>query len=247
MKERFRPMTKDFRKVLQEWISEMEFQAPSRLQDGTPMMGKHETEELFRAGKEFLKHGVEEKVVLESTQRVGDLEVRERIYGGVRTTHLPDFTWIDQDVTVRGEDFTYRARCLCSFPKSNGKVRYIVEDNGRLFVQRREQLTFEEQWFKECKPLEKDGFRDQYLQHPFPIGPTTNAMNAGFKAFQEGKDRDSCPFPKDRKDLWNAFREGWDYGSDKSKGLQAPEPELHEEHQVVLDAIDAHNTGEDDG
>jgi len=52
------------------------------------------------------------------------------------------FEWINQPVTVRGEDFSYEATCLCSFPKSSGKVRYIVEDNGRLFIQRKEQLTF---------------------------------------------------------------------------------------------------------
>ncbi len=52
------------------------------------------------------------------------------------------FEWINKRVVVKGEDFEYKAKCLCSFPKSNGKVRYIVEDNGRLFIQRREQLTF---------------------------------------------------------------------------------------------------------
>ncbi len=53
-----------------------------------------------------------------------------------------DFQWINRPVRVKGEDFSYEALCLCSFPKSSGKVRYVVEDNGRLFVQRREQLTF---------------------------------------------------------------------------------------------------------
>lgn len=51
------------------------------------------------------------------------------------------FTWINKPCEVRGEDFTYQATCLCSFPKSNGKVRYIVEDRGRLFVQRPDQVT----------------------------------------------------------------------------------------------------------
>lgn len=53
------------------------------------------------------------------------------------------FEWINKPCIVRGEDFQYKATCLCSFPKSNGKVRYIVEDNGRLFVQRLEQITFD--------------------------------------------------------------------------------------------------------
>lgn len=63
--------------------------------------------------------------------------------GSVDVDALPrGFEWINKPVTVRGEDFTYEALCLCSFPKSSGKVRYIVEDNGRLFIQRKEQLTF---------------------------------------------------------------------------------------------------------
>lgn len=52
-------------------------------------------------------------------------------------------TWINKPVTVRGEDFSYEATCLCSFTKTSGKVRYIVEDHGRIFVQRLEQLTFQ--------------------------------------------------------------------------------------------------------
>jgi hypothetical protein len=64
------------------------------------------------------------------------------------TAAPPDFAWIDKPVEVRGEDFTYRARCLCSFPKTNGKVRFVVEDNGRIFVQREDQLT----WLGEVEP-----------------------------------------------------------------------------------------------
>ena len=52
------------------------------------------------------------------------------------------FKWINKPVTVIGEDFTYKAYCLCAFPKRNGKVRYIVEDNGRLFIQREEQINW---------------------------------------------------------------------------------------------------------
>lgn len=58
-------------------------------------------------------------------------------------TEVPDgFEWINKPVTVRGDDFTYEATCLCKFPKTSGKIRYIVEDRGRLFIQRDEQLTF---------------------------------------------------------------------------------------------------------
>ena len=59
-----------------------------------------------------------------------------------------DFVWINKPVTVIGEDFTYEAVCLCSFPKTNGKVRYIVEDRGRLFIQRESQLK----WHDESQP-----------------------------------------------------------------------------------------------
>lgn len=60
----------------------------------------------------------------------------------VRWENPHGFRWINQPVIVKGEDFSYEAVCLCSFPKKNGKIRYIVEDNGRLFIQRFEQLTF---------------------------------------------------------------------------------------------------------
>jgi hypothetical protein len=58
------------------------------------------------------------------------------------------FEWINKSVTVIGEDFSYEATCLCAFPKTNGKVRYIVEDRGRLFIQRESQLV----WMDEPKP-----------------------------------------------------------------------------------------------
>jgi hypothetical protein len=42
---------------------------------------------------------------------------------------------IDKPVLVRGEDFSYWAQCLYEFTKTNGKRRYLVEQDGRLFVQ----------------------------------------------------------------------------------------------------------------
>lgn len=60
------------------------------------------------------------------------------------------FEWINKPCVVRGEDFEYAATCLLAFPKSNGKVRYIVEDNGRLFVQRGEQIK----WRQDGDPME---------------------------------------------------------------------------------------------
>lgn len=82
----------------------------------------------------------------------GDLEVIERgpyhppLSPAATDRELPeDFQWLDLPVTVRGEDFSYEATCLCSFPKKNGKVRYVVEDRGRLFIQRSEQLEFRRQ------------------------------------------------------------------------------------------------------
>lgn len=160
---------KSFASVLRAWINEMDYQSTKRLEDGTPMLGKFETEDLYRQGKRLLKQVDERKgkfqniqnfgtgdlkvyatqefsaePILEETNRVGNVEIRKRIYG--TKTHLPDFTWIDIPVVVKGEDFQYEATCLCSFPKKNGKVRYIVEDNGRLFIQKREQIVFPT-WF----------------------------------------------------------------------------------------------------
>lgn len=162
---------KSFASVLRAWLNEMDYQATKRLEDGTPMLGKFETEDLYRQGRKLLKEVDERKgkkfnniqnfsdgslkvratqefgatPILEETNRVGNIEVRTRIYGCMAEL-LPKFTWIDVPVVVKGEDFQYEATCLCSFPKKNGKVRYIVEDNGRLFIQRREQIVFPE-WF----------------------------------------------------------------------------------------------------
>lgn len=52
------------------------------------------------------------------------------------------FEWINRKAEVSGEDFTYVAQVLCSFPKTNGKVRYVVEDRGRLFIQRDAQIKY---------------------------------------------------------------------------------------------------------
>lgn len=46
---------KPFRKILADWIGEMHMQARETLPDGTPKMGKFETEELYRQGKKFLE------------------------------------------------------------------------------------------------------------------------------------------------------------------------------------------------
>lgn len=57
-------------------------------------------------------------------------------------TTPPGFVWINRPAIVSGEDFTYEATVLCSFPKSNGKVRFIVEDHGRIFIQRDAQIKY---------------------------------------------------------------------------------------------------------
>jgi hypothetical protein len=114
-------MIKEFRKVLQAWIDECSFAEHGRMMDGTPKMGKFEAEDLYRQGKKFLA---------ETESGVKEVPVPHR------------FTWIDRPAKISGEDFSYLARVLCSFPKSNGKVRYIVEDNGRLFIQREEQIQY---------------------------------------------------------------------------------------------------------
>jgi hypothetical protein len=82
---------------------------------------------------------VSDRVLIQKVERVGDIEQKTTIYD----SSFPDgFEWINKKVLVKGEDFEYEAMCLCSFPKSSGKIRYIVEDHGRIFVQRKEQLTF---------------------------------------------------------------------------------------------------------
>lgn len=62
-------------------------------------------------------------------------------------------TWLNKPVTVIGEDFTYEATCLMRFTKLNGKVRYVVEDRGRLFIQRESQL----QWPQDPEPNQTIG------------------------------------------------------------------------------------------
>jgi hypothetical protein len=81
-----------------------------------------------------------EKLAYEMFESLGKLsdEVLESIKFPV------GFRWINKIATVKGEDFSYNATVLCSFPKSSGKIRYIVEDNGRLFIQRREQIVFQD-------------------------------------------------------------------------------------------------------
>lgn len=49
-------------------------------------------------------------------------------------------------VTVTGEDYSYEGTLVGVITKSNGKVRYVVEERGRLFVQSAKQLGREEGW-----------------------------------------------------------------------------------------------------
>lgn len=74
-----------------------------------------------------------------NSRHVEDSDIRN--YVSPNSLHC---TWINKPVTVVGEDFSYEATCLCSFTKLNGKVRYIVEDRGRLFIQRESQLQWPE-------------------------------------------------------------------------------------------------------
>lgn len=41
-----------------------------------------------------------------------------------------------------------------------------------------------------------------------------NAKREGWYAYFSGKDREACPFPKDRDDLQKAYRFGWDAAKD---------------------------------
>jgi ribosome modulation factor len=45
---------------------------------------------------------------------------------------------------------------------------------------------------------------------PYPIGTRNNGWQVGWRAHLEGRARDACPFPRDRRDLRALFEEGWD-------------------------------------
>ncbi len=93
---------KEFRAVLKEWMGEMEFMAPDRCPDGTPRMGKHETEELFRAGKKLLAEPIQgEPIIVEKLKRVGAVEVRERIYGTAEVTAVSVLQDWTQKISTR--------------------------------------------------------------------------------------------------------------------------------------------------
>lgn len=140
-------------KALAEWMGECIFPARRMMPDGvTPYMGKFEAEELYRVGSAYLaarkserdKAAIKtspanEKILVERLERVGPVEVRHRIYD----ESLPaSFEWINRPAIIRGVNYSYLAVVLCSFPETSGKVRYIVEDSGRLFIQRKEQITY---------------------------------------------------------------------------------------------------------
>lgn len=104
------------------------------------------------------------------------------------------FEWINKPVTVIGEDFTYEAICLCAFPKSNGKVRYIVEDRGRLFIQRESQL----QWHDEPnqtigEALELHHNRVLEGMGPKPEDPVTLAVLDDMDNERAGRPSRGCP------------------------------------------------------
>ncbi len=84
------------------------------------------------------------------------------------------FRWINKPVTVIGEDFSYEAICLCAFPKTNGKVRYIVEDRGRLFIQRESQLK----WPQDPEPSQTIGESLEITHLRKEIEKSRNAMDA---------------------------------------------------------------------
>lgn len=45
-------------------------------------------------------------------------------------------------VEISGEDFVYQGTALFEFRKTNGKRRFMIEENGRLFVQSPKQVRF---------------------------------------------------------------------------------------------------------
>lgn len=178
-----------------------------------------------------------DEIISEHLERVGAIEVRERMYG--RLPVLPSgFAWVDREADITGEDFTYRARVLCSFPKKNGKVRYVVEDQGRIFVQRLEQIKY----VGESGPLFPDvekarvraiyqGVTDQnsaakeaqIVEGTIPEPPIKfepgehNAQRKGWRAFFKGHQRNSSSFPPARIDLHEGYKQGWDEAERWSK------------------------------
>lgn len=106
-----------------------------------------------------------DQVILETRERVGPIEIIQRIYAGDEPPE--GFEWINKPVVVHGEGFQYRATCLCSFPKINGKILYIVEEHGRIFIQRKEQLRFlvdDQETYKGYTFYRRD---DDYVDYDF--------------------------------------------------------------------------------
>jgi hypothetical protein len=51
----YSPLSNDLAEALKNWMGEMAFTSGDRCPDGTPQMGKHETEQVYRAAKAWLK------------------------------------------------------------------------------------------------------------------------------------------------------------------------------------------------
>lgn len=51
------------------------------------------------------------------------------------------------------------------------------------------------------------------------------AKSEGWSSFFRGRDRDDCPFPMDRRDLREAYQEGWDNAKGASDRLKAQDTE----------------------
>lgn len=227
---------KQFRQVLKDWMDEMHFNAKEWMSDGTPIMGKFESEELYREARKFLAQP-EERVAVEQTERAGAVEVRTRIYyehvkDGDESFNVPHefpagFTWYNMPATVRGDDFEYKANVLCSFPKSSGKIRYVVEDAGRLFIQKSTQIFFDvhsERAIRE-EISRDEAKRRNYMEgyKPPPPPPEQTASLGG--------DPTVLKMSGNMRTV------------DISKRLI--DDDLQEEHQVVMDEIQKHNTGEE--
>jgi len=45
---------------------------------------------------------------------------------------------------------------------------------------------------------------------PYNAGTYGNPRTAGWNAFFQGKSRERCPFPPNRRDLLTGYQEGWD-------------------------------------
>lgn len=72
---------------------------------------------------------------------------------------------------------------------------------------------------------------------PEPPSDYSNAMKEGWRAFFQGRPRNLCPFPENRRDLWDGFETGWDEAELQKPEIDAQSPAfvtLPIEHPLIV-------------